>query len=232
MKFEPAKMIAHVAQERLLPEPAEPLGDLRAQARRVALALLLERRADREQRREREDVGDRVDEERHGATEPEERAAERRRDERHRRVARLLRGRRIRELDARHDGAERADLGDVEEDERRPFDERDDRDLRERQVVDRERDDEARRSRRSGSTSATIISHFRFQRSAATPAKSPKSAYGHDAREADDAGLRRRVRHREDEQRIGDRGRLRTRRREESARPAGGRSRGCDGAVP
>ena len=76
------------AQERPVPEKAEPLRDLRPQARGVDLTLLLERRPHQREREERERVGDGVEEERHGAAEREERASERRPGEHHHRRSR------------------------------------------------------------------------------------------------------------------------------------------------
>ena len=153
-----------------------------------------------------------VDERQH-AREPEERSAERRRDQRHRRVAGLLGGGRGRELPPGDDRAQRAELGDVEEHVQRPLDERDDRDRHDGDVVDGDRDDE----RRHGDDADEVgRDHDPL---AVEPVGDDARDHAeerprHDAREADDAGLRRRVRDREHEQGIGDRGRLGADRRE------------------
>ena len=126
----------------MLPEPAKPFADLRADRRRVTLPRLLERRSDREQRDDRERVRGHVDGERQDAGEAEERAACSRPDERDRRVPRLLDGGRVGKLRRRNDRSERSYLRDVEEDEAGALDECDDGDLRERQPLEGQRDDE------------------------------------------------------------------------------------------
>ena len=79
------------AQERVAPEEAEALGDLRSQPRRRrGVACLLERRPHREQRHDRAGVGAGVGKERHGAAEAEQDAAERRAADPHDRAPRLL----------------------------------------------------------------------------------------------------------------------------------------------
>ena len=66
----------------------------------------------------------------------------------------------------------------------------------------------AARLRCGDRTASAASMSRRFQRSTATPAKAEEGV-GQDRCEADDPGLRRRVREGEDEQRIRDRGRLR-----------------------
>ena len=121
---------------RVAPEEGDPLFDLRAERRGVALARFLERRPHPEQRQNREGVREAVSEEGQSAPGLEQRTAERRPGERHDREARLLGRGGVGQLARRHDRAQRADLGDVEEDKRSAFDERSDYDLRERQVAE------------------------------------------------------------------------------------------------
>ena len=135
MKFaEPVEERAG-AQERLAPEEAEALGDLRAQRRAVGLTLLLERRPHREQR----DVEKayEIASKRNGSAraEPEERAAERRPAELHRRLARP--SRRPRRPGSWRAGttARRAPACAAPKNvDAGPLDERDDRDRPERDV--------------------------------------------------------------------------------------------------
>ena len=135
------------AQERPAPEKAESLHDLRPQAGGVDLALLLERRPHQHEREERERVGDGVEEERHGTAEREERAAERRPGEHHRRAARPDDAHGRRQLLPRDDGAERSGVRGVEEDGARALDEGDDHDLPERHPVEEDRRGQSSRSR-------------------------------------------------------------------------------------
>lgn len=65
--------------------------------------------------------------------------------------------------------------------------------------------------------SAASMSRLRSQRSAASPAGSERSAAG-SRRERDEAGMRRRADHREHEQRVGDRRRVRPDRRQQLPR--------------
>src|SRR5206468_2601789 len=64
------------AEERDLPEEAQPFDELSPKAGRVALSLFLERRTHEEDRQGRERVGHRVDDERQRTGDAEERAAE------------------------------------------------------------------------------------------------------------------------------------------------------------
>ena len=147
------------------------------------------------------------------AREPEEGPAERRRDEGHRRVAGLLGSGRGRELPpgtTERNAPSSATLKNTYID---AFDERDERDRHDGDVVDGDRDESAETATMRTTSAATMI-RLRLSRSATTPATNAEERPGHDAREADDARLRRRVRHREHEERIRDRGRLGADRRE------------------
>ena len=119
--------------------------------------------------------------------------------------ARLVLRDRGRQLLLRDDLRERRRLRQAEEDEQRPFDERDDDDLCERELVECERDREAPERERASSVGDD-------HRALAVPAVDERSGrkveedVGQRLREPDDAGLRRRARLGEDEQRIGDAG--------------------------
>ena len=122
-------------QEWVLPEEPEALRDLCADARNMRFALLLEGRAHREQRADREDVRDQVGDERECAGYAEQRSAERRTCESYGRLTCLQRARGRRHLWGWHDCAHRAGRGDAEERSCGPFDERHSRDEPERQRV-------------------------------------------------------------------------------------------------
>ena len=202
------------AQERPAPEKAESLHDLRSQTGGVDLTLLLERRPHQREREERERVGDGVEDERHGTAEREERPAERRPGEHHRRAARPDDAHGCRQLLPRHDGAERSGVSGVEEDGARALDEGDDHDLPERHAVEEDRRGQSRDRERSHPVG-------RDHQPLAVPAvgrdacRQAEEAVREEPGEADDPGLRRRVGDREDEQRIRDRGHLRAERREQ-----------------
>ena len=125
--------------------------------------------------------------------------------------ARPLRADRRRQLAARHDRTQSPDLAGREEDGARSLDERDERDLPERRSgaagsSRRGSQSRPRARRRLRSSSACDSTGRRRARR-----RSAKSASGMSARKRDDAGLRRRVRQREHEQRIRDRRQLRAR---------------------
>ncbi len=115
----------------------------------------------------------------------------------------MLYGSGVRKLGGGHDGTKCADLGDVEEDEARSLDERDDCDLRKRQLVEHERDDEpAERG------DAHVVSD-EHDPTAVPPVgrdagEEHEEAVGEKPGKADDTGFRRGVRQRKDEQRVGD----------------------------
>ena len=104
----------------------KPSASCDAKRRPIVIASLLERCAHREQRQRRERVRDRVEEKRQRPAEAEERAAEWRAAELHRRPPRLLSAGGGRKLLRRDDGAQRARLRGIEQGRAGPFDERDD----------------------------------------------------------------------------------------------------------
>ena len=145
----------------------------------VDLARLLERRAHRAERQDRERIRHRVGEKRDGATEAEERAAERRpgkQDDRRR--APVCAPTAAGSWRARHDRAQCSGRRCAEEDGARPFDERDERDLPERRPGAAGSSSTRLAIASARTPSAAIIIRLRFQRSAAMPAGSAKSASG------------------------------------------------------
>jgi hypothetical protein len=191
-----------------VPQVAEALGDLRPDARGVALPRLLERRAHQEQRDDRARVGDGVEDERHGTAEREEHAAERRTGDPHDRPPGLLRPRRVGKLSRRDDGAQRAGLCSAEERRSRPLHERDDDDLPDRDATEEDRRRERRHRDRlnavGGDHQPSPIPPVRRH-----PGEEPEEREGDDPGECDDACLRRRVRDGEHEQRVCEGRRLR-----------------------
>ena len=204
-------------QERLSPEPAESLDELRPQAPFGNCHLLLERRPDRDHRDEREHVRDGVEEERERASKAEQEAAQRRAREDHGGEPRLLGGGCGRELLLGNDRSERPDLGDVEEGERRPVDERHDEDQRERRIPARDRRDQAPERERAHDVRhdhhPLAVPAIRDQ-----PGGKDEQRVREDPREGDETRLGRRVRHREHEQRVRDDGGLVPQRGEQLSR--------------
>jgi len=203
-------------QERMPPQEAETLGDLRADACGVGVVLLLKRRAHRDQRPDREDVRDRVDDEGERAGDTEERAAERRSGESHDRHARLHGARGRGHLAWWHDRAHRAVRRDAEERRSGSFHECHAGDEPDRKAAVQDRGGERRDRNRlhdvGGEHHALAVPAVRGNaREQAEHRRREK------IREADDPGLRRRVGEREHEQRIGNRSRLRPGRREQLA---------------
>ena len=205
-------------QKGLSPEPAESLDELRPQAPFGNCHLLLERDPDRDHRREREHVRDGVEEERERASEAEQEPAQGRPDEDRRVDApRLLGGGCGRDLLLGNDRPERADLGDVEEGERGPVDERHGEDERERRIPAGDRRDQA--PEREGAHDVRHDHH-----PLAVPAIRDQAGGKDEQRvredpgEGDEARLGRRVRHREHEQRVRDDGGLVPQRGEQLAR--------------
>ena len=202
------------AQERLAPEEPEALHDLRTEAGRVDLALLLERRSHQHEREERERVRDGVEQERHRAADCEERAAERWPGEHHRRRPGADHAHCRRQLSPRDDGAERSGVGDVEEDRARALDEGDGRYLPERHTIDQDRRGQARDRQRADPVG-------RDHQALAVPAigrdpcRQAEDGVRNEPGESDEPGLGRGVGHREHEQRIRDRRHLRPQRREQ-----------------
>ncbi len=177
---------------------------------------LLERRAHREQRTCREHVQHRVDEEREGAGDAEEHAAERGAGSADGALAAGDDGDRRRQLGVRHDGAKGARLGGREDRRARTLDERDERDHPVDELVGDDQHAEPSDRDRSHGVG-------RDHQPPAVPAvrRDPggqrEERHSEQPDERDDAGLRGRAREREDEQRIRDRRHLRARAREQQS---------------
>ena len=195
------------AQERVAPQEAHAVGDPGAQRRPVDRPRVLERRPHQGQRRDRAQVRDGVDGERHGPPDAEQRAAHRRPGQPHHGGSRLLHARGRGQLRCRNDGAQRAGRSRVEEGRAGALDERHDDDLPERQPVERDRGGQAADRQEADEVGAD---HDRL----AVP------AVGRDAgdegehrgrqhpRERGDAGLDGRAGDGEHQQRVRDRRRL------------------------
>ena len=208
MKFASPKRSAVVRRNGVAPDEVEALGEPPPERLGYAIGGLLERRAHREQRDGREPVRHGVDDERQRAGDLEESAAERRAGQPDDRVPPGLGAGGSRELLRGDDGAERADLSRGEHRRAEALDERRDRQLPEREALERDH----RRQRGH---------HRRADAVGRDHQPSPAEPVGQDARrqceqrrrqrpgERHEAGLGRRVCEREHQQGVGDRRRLR-----------------------
>ncbi len=131
---------------------------------------------------------------------------------------RLVLCRRLGQLTGRNEARHRRDLRDIEEDEQAALDERHHVDLPDRQRVEPQRDRHAQRGERATAV-AQIITRLRFHRSISAPTGSEKSRYGKRAQPAGDAGRGGGVRDRQDQQRVDDRQRGGTERRDDLPAP-------------
>ena len=195
-------------QERLAPDEVEALREPRAQRRDVRLTFLLERCPHREERDGRKRVRERVDDEGDCTADPEERAAERRSREPHHSLPARLGCRGCRELVRRHDGTQRAGLSAEEQGGADALDERYDHDFPEDDPVEQDRHGE-----RPDREHAHPVGQDHQAPAAPAVGGQPRGQREEHpwqaSREPDEAGLGRRVRDRENEQRECDRRRLR-----------------------
>ena len=136
--------------EGLAPEPGQAGAHLRDEpfSRR---GIAAEVPADEEQRDHRDEIRDRVEQERHEPAEAEEQPTEGRSAEGGGVVAALVAGQRGLQVVVRDDARQRRALADAEEDETAPLDERDEHDLGERDSAEGESDDDAGQGQSPGS---------------------------------------------------------------------------------
>jgi hypothetical protein len=193
------------AQEPLPPQPGDPLQDLGAQPGPRPLAPLLELRAHQQQGGERHRVGDGVEGERQELADPEQQAAERLAGEVGALVPRLVLGDGLGELRLGDHVGQRCRLGELEEDVQAPLDEGDQRDLEQRQPVQRQGDGDA--AQRQGAAAVGGEHH-----PLAVPAVDQRSRgqvqqqERQGLREADHPSLGRRAGQGQHQQGIGERG--------------------------
>jgi hypothetical protein len=185
------------------PEPGDALGYICSQARRRWSPFLLECRPHEQERYERHGIRHCVGREWQQPADPEERSAQGLAHEIGPLHACLVLGDGSRQLLLRNDLGQRGGFRQAEEDEERAFDERDDHDLRERERSEGE--DEREASERERATSVGYEHDPLAVPAIDEGARGQVEDHVREGlREADDPGLRRRVRERKDEQGIGD----------------------------